>query len=92
MKVDPERNRRYILRTLTRPEPSYVVTCREKALLDRWEAAFYRNNADPEERPGLWDWRARVERYAKAKGFRVSFTVEERPDDLSTVLRWDAGE
>lgn len=87
MKVSPERTRRYLRRTLTRPESSYTVTEKERGELVAWDEAFIRN-LEQGPAPAAYQWMAAVKKYAEVKGIRTRFTVRDNLDGSSTV-RWE---
>lgn len=67
--VNPKRIRRYLNRTLTRPEPEYHLTDAEARQVadynDRW---FKDDLYDDLALPGVFAWRNDVTRWAKAQG------------------------
>lgn len=96
--VNPERTRRYLNRTLNRPQESWTVTKAEAQDVADYEYAWERGDQDRPIPPVL-EWRAQVQRWAKARGVRVRWLADARPigerlpdDRWPQVLSWEVRE
>ena len=89
--VDPERARRYRLRTMTVPERAYYLSAQEAEQMEEWGRAWMYDREDPARQPPVHDWEARVRKYAKAQGFHPSFTVQEdhQAGPGAKIIRWE---
>lgn len=79
--------KRYLARTLPRPEEAITLTLKDQAQMEDYSLAWQYDKEEGLPVPPVWEWRRRVEAYAKAKGFTPTFTVQEN-SDLSKTIRW----
>lgn len=88
-RVNPEGNLAYMVRTMARPRASFILTEAERDRIEQDAEGWRRNQGDAAFQSDFLDWRAAVDKYAKAKGLgRVTWTIEDRPMDRSHIFRW----
>lgn len=74
-KVDPERIRRYLNRTLPRPPAEYHITEAEAAQVADFNDRWFRDDLYDLSRPPVFDWHNDVRRWVAAQGLNPSRDV-----------------